>query len=187
MSAATITLRIVGAPKGKQRARFVKATGRTYTPPETNAAEARVREAWRLAGAVDLGNGPLAATLELHVARPASHWRVDGSLTAKGVREWVPVRKPDLDNALKLALDALNGHAYRDDAQVCVIDRMDRRWAASGAREHVVLTLRQCDVPDDVRDAMAALVTKRARTAPSLADAATDSATAELERTEAAA
>lgn len=158
----TIELHIPGRPVGKARPRFVKATGRTYTPKDTEAAEARVREAWRLAGSVDLGDGPLAAVLTIAVARPASHLRVHGGLTAAGTRAWVPLRKPDCDNALKLNLDALNGLAYRDDAQI-VDAHVTRRWAVEGEREHTQLVLWPMEPSADVAAAIAALDAARER------------------------
>ncbi len=40
----------------------------------------------------------------------------------------MPVRKPDLDNFLKCALDAMNGVLVYDDSQITTI-RMTKRWS----------------------------------------------------------
>lgn len=166
MTPLETTLVVHGTPKGKGRMRFVKATGHVHTPQETINAEARVRAAWAEAGAVHLGDGPIAATLTLVTARPGSHWRVKGGLTAAGIRSWAPTKKPDLDNALKLVLDALNKRAFKDDAQV-VRAMCLRRWAEDGEREHVHLTLMQMPVPADVAAAIAVLdAAREARTSP---------------------
>lgn len=112
------TLHIPGKPRGKDRPRFVRKTGRTYTPKETVVAEERIREIWREVGEPAL-SGPLRATMTAFTPRPASHYLTDGvSLSAEGRRHPFPDnQKPDLDNVLKLCLDALNGHAFKDDVQ----------------------------------------------------------------------
>ena len=35
--------------------------------------------------------------------------------------EILPTKRPDSDNVIKIILDALNGVAYHDDAQVCEV------------------------------------------------------------------
>ena len=36
--------------------------------------------------------------------------------------EILPTKKPDIDNIMKVVLDALNGVAYFDDKQVCKVN-----------------------------------------------------------------
>lgn len=138
------TLAIPGPPAGKARPRFVRATGRTYTPDTTVRAEDRVRNAWHQAGRPWLGDGPLAIHVEVVVARPRSHYRVNGELSAAGVRATRPTRKPDLDNVLKLLADSMNGCAFKDDAQI-VQASLCRRWAARDEREHVLVGVSTVD------------------------------------------
>ena len=38
--------------------------------------------------------------------------------------EMLPTKKPDIDNIMKIVLDALNGVAYYDDSQVCRVNFM---------------------------------------------------------------
>lgn len=141
-----IVLRIDGTPKGKGRPRFSRQAGRTYTPVETTRAENRVQLAWLNAGRPRV-DGPIDLHLELVVERPAAHWRVDGTLGAAGVRQPLPVRKPDIDNALKLVMDALNGCAYRDDVDV-VHARVVRRWANPGEHEHSTIRIQPAATPE---------------------------------------
>jgi Holliday junction resolvase RusA-like endonuclease len=148
-----IELRIDGKPTGKGRPRFVRATGRTFTDPQTEAAEARVERAWEDAGKPRL-TGPIAFDLEIVVRRPKNHYRVNGMLTTAGAREPWPCRKPDADNALKLAMDALNGRAYRDDVDVVRV-RVTRRWATSDEPEHTVIRVAAIATPAALTEAAA--------------------------------
>jgi Holliday junction resolvase RusA-like endonuclease len=126
----TVTLWIEGAPQGKGRPRF-SARGAVYTPAATKLAEGRIIDAWTNEGQPRL-DGPIAVDLTLWVARPKGHYRKNGELSAAGAEKPLPVgKKPDLDNAVKLAMDALNGRAYRDD--VDVIELCARRaWSMDG-------------------------------------------------------
>jgi Holliday junction resolvase RusA-like endonuclease len=135
-----IVLEIDGPPRGKARPRFVKETGRTYTPSATIHAEDRIRAAWERVGSITL-EGPVRLDLTVVVARPGGHFKVDGTLSKAGVRAggW-PVKRPDLDNCLKLVADALNGCAYKDDAQIAQAT-LRRRWADPGEREHTIVEI----------------------------------------------
>lgn len=144
---------VLSEPRGKGRPRFVRATGRTYTDTPTLRAEQRIAEAWRTTSQERLPDIPLELVVSLVMARPANHRRTDGSLGAAGQRAPMPVRKPDVDNALKLVMDALNGFAYRDDVQI-VQATVRRRWARMGEPAHTVILLNAAYEPDlsDVLD-----------------------------------
>lgn len=138
MAVATlIELRCAGRPSGKDRPRFNRQTGRTYSTTSTVRAEQDLRAVWREAGEPRLPDDQaVALTVVLRVERPAGHFRKDGSLSAEGLRHPVPRnKKPDLDNAVKLVMDGLNGRAYRDDVQVAQLEAR-REW--SPASETVV-------------------------------------------------
>lgn len=122
MNATSFRLTILGTPVGKARPRFDTRTGRVYTPSRTVIAEDLIRAAWRDAGEPRLPNdAALMFRVEVELERPRSHLRRDGELSAAGLRSKWPTRRPDVDNCLKLALDALNGVAFRDDKQVCEV------------------------------------------------------------------
>lgn len=146
MPDAPIVLRVDGLPVGKGRPRFVKQTGRTFTPGDTKRHENRVQLAWLAAGRPRLPDGPAIIGVELVVPRPQNHWRQDGTLSAAGERAEWPVRKPDVDNALKLVMDALNGCAYRDDVDL-VYAAITRRWANPGEHAHTVIRLQPARGP----------------------------------------
>ena len=125
-----IVLELSGKPEGKGRPRFGKG-GRVYTPNATKLAEGRIIDAWTNAGQPRI-DGPVRLTLLLEVARPKNHFTTKGELNVLGRRNERPTgRKPDVDNALKLVMDALNRRAYRDDVDV-VEARVWRRWALDG-------------------------------------------------------
>lgn len=112
---------------GKGRPRATK-TGRMYTPAATRNAELRIEMAWELAGSPRLMDGPCAVNVVVYLDRPMSHFRVNGEPSKAGLASVFPTRKPDVDNTLKLALDALNGLAWKDDVMV-VEARVCKRWA----------------------------------------------------------
>jgi Holliday junction resolvase RusA-like endonuclease len=141
-----IELRVMGTPTGKGRPRFNTRTGHAMTPHKTRVAEARVIEAWHLAGEPRLPDGPAVLTVEMALERPNAHWKLDGTLSAAGLRSEWPTKKPDADNVLKLVMDSLNGCAYRDDAQI-VHAWVVKRWCNGGESERTLITLKPAPVP----------------------------------------
>lgn len=117
MNVPGFTIRIEGLPHGKQRARH--GNGRTFTPRETVLAEGEIRRIWEQEGCPRLPDGPVHLEVELGVVRPESHYTRRRMLSKEGQRNWRPFRrKPDVDNALKLVMDALNTRAWHDDVRV---------------------------------------------------------------------
>jgi len=113
----TIDLTIPGTPVAKGRGRATK-TGRVFTPKKTREAEDTLagRAMALLAGVVGL---PLAGPLRLEATftsvQPSS-WSAK-----KRASMPAPTSRPDVDNLLKLATDALNGVVWVDDAQLVTI------------------------------------------------------------------
>lgn len=104
----TITVPFV---RGKGRPRFVRATGRAYTPDKTAEAMAAIRAAWLDATDEKAPSGT-PVTVAIVAVRP-----LPKSRPKRIVRE-ADVSGVDLDNLEKLCLDALNGVAWDDDRQV---------------------------------------------------------------------
>lgn len=108
---------VLDPPRGKGRPRF--GNGRAYSDSATRHAESAVRAAWKDAGGETLPPGvPLHCEARMYLQRPRSHYKRDGYLNAVGARSRYPLRKPDVDNAAKLILDALEGYAYPADAAI---------------------------------------------------------------------
>ena len=111
MSRPTVRrLTIAGEPVGKARPRVTRHG--TYTPAATRKAEAGVALAWTEAHADYLPTPGARHGLAVTFYRNHRYQR-------------------DLDNLVKLLMDALNGHAWEDDHQVEHI-RADVRWVAKG-------------------------------------------------------
>lgn len=129
-----ITFEIPGKPQGKARPRVVrnKYTGKSHgiTPEKTKSYEDLIRWCWQSAGGLSFGDG---VQIEMRIV---AEFAIPKSYSKARVREIVqgglrPVCKPDVDNIQKVVLDALNGIAYRDDAQVVRIS-CEKRYALDG-------------------------------------------------------
>ena len=48
-----------------------------------------------------------------------------------------PIKKPDMDNVVKVIADSLNGVAYRDDTQI--VDQMCRKFYSDEPRVEVII------------------------------------------------
>ena len=115
-----------------------------FTPNETLSAEQWVRVCWmEQIGRVFL-TGPLEVEVEITVQVPSS-WR--GEKVKKAMAgKLMPTGKPDLDNTAKLLLDALNGIAWRDDAQVVGL-KVSKRY---GSEPETLIRVKPLSEPDAV-------------------------------------
>jgi len=137
-----IELTVTGKPEGKGRPRL-GAGGRVFTPRTTSVAEREIRAAWEGVGEPRLADGPIEIEVLLVVERPLGHFNTKGELNKKGREMPFPHnKKPDVDNAIKLVMDALNTRAYRDDVQVCKAAVM-REW---GDVAHTRIRLNELNV-----------------------------------------
>lgn len=117
-NARPIIITIPGEMRGKGRVKFSARGGfaRAYTDAKTVTAENWVRSC-----ASDVAPAaPLEGPVELHavvgVAVPASWPKKRQAAALAGTLR--PTSKPDIDNAVKLIADALNGVIWRDDKQI---------------------------------------------------------------------
>lgn len=112
---------IPGKPCGKQRPRFTRY-GHTYTPGQTVNYENLVKLCFQQAHP---DTEPIAKGVEL-CADIRAYYPIPSSVSKKRREQMIggtfrPVVKPDTDNIAKIILDALNGIAYHDDAQIVVL------------------------------------------------------------------
>lgn len=110
-------------PQPKLRPRFKVRYNRviTFTPPATKAFEDQVAVYYKNAvnGFCFEQGKPIAIELEFGLAIPKSTSKKDRERMLNGFI--APAKKPDIDNLTKSVMDALNGVAWHDDAQVCHI------------------------------------------------------------------
>lgn len=106
-----------GEPQGKARPRFTRG-GRAYTPKKTVEYERAIKNAFLAAGGA-LTNLPVKVSINAYYKIPASATKKKTAQMMSG--EILPTKKPDTDNIAKAVCDALNGVAYHDDAQVCIL------------------------------------------------------------------
>ena len=115
-SDGVVRIVVPGAPVGKGRPRFVRATGRTYTPTKTANYEAILAaaggEAMEAARPLD---GPLEVRVTAFMPVPTSWSRKKQRTALEGS---IRPGRPDADNILKLAADSLNNIVWRDDLQI---------------------------------------------------------------------
>lgn len=122
--------------RGKGRVRFVRQTGRTYTPDTTAEAMEQVRAAYvaRARGETAPKGAPVMVEIDTFRSLPKSR--------PKKVTHEPDVFKPDADNVAKLVLDALNGTAWHDDTQVThlVVQKHHRTRMCDGDLTHVCVS-----------------------------------------------
>ena len=110
---------VEGQPKGKGRPRFTTSGGypRTYTPLETRRYEERIRECFfeQVKEPIEKDKIDTLQIIAFYQV-PASESKKRKQLMIDG--KLSPTVKPDLDNVIKVVLDALNGIAYNDDKQL---------------------------------------------------------------------
>ncbi len=110
-------------PVGKGRPRHTR-TGHVYTPTATRVAEAQIAAAYlhvaRPARVTPAPKGvPVSLAIRAVFPTPGSWARWRHERAAHGA--YPHTARPDADNIAKTVLDALNGVAWHDDAQVSAV------------------------------------------------------------------
>ena len=128
---------VPGEPQGKGRPRFVRQTGRTYTPEKTATYENLVKVQFM---AVAQGQrfsdiAQLAMRLRINYSIPKSVSAKKRSNMLLGIEK--PVKRPDASNVLKAIEDGLNRVAYRDDAQIVYVEITKRYAEQPGVDVHL--------------------------------------------------
>lgn len=117
-----ITFQVPGKPQGKARARGVynKQLKRSisYTPDNDLLYENLIKTLYmQEAGKMRFEKGtPVALRITARFEPPKSASKKRQQQMLSG--EIPPLKKPDIDNIVKVVADALNGVAYHDDAQI---------------------------------------------------------------------
>lgn len=106
-----------GKPQGKQRPRFSRISKTVYTPNKTAKYEKQIAKAYTGSGGKRIPVGCyVSVTVHAYFPIPKSYSQKKREDCFE--RRLRPDKKPDMDNILKVVLDALNEVAYEDDKQV---------------------------------------------------------------------
>lgn len=131
---------------GKQRPRFNRFTGRTYTPSKTHRYEDAVKAAYitKYPSGMWVQNKEQPISIELDI-----HFKMTDSWSRKKKEKNVGtycLKHLDLDNIYKSVTDALNGVAYPDDSQICEIKAVRKVW---DTEEYVSIRLTELEGTDE--------------------------------------
>ena len=113
---------IEGKIKGKARPRVYN--GHAFTPKDTVNYENWVKLCYQQQGG-KLLQGSIRANIIAYYKIPKSYSKKRVQAIREG-KEY-PQKKPDIDNCIKVILDALNGIAYEDDKQVVQVIAV-KKW-----------------------------------------------------------
>jgi Holliday junction resolvase RusA-like endonuclease len=104
---------VEGTIKGKARPRFYN--GHAISAKDTVNYENWVKMCYQQQNGKYL-EGQIRAEITAYYKVPKSY----SKRRMEGIREGkeYPLKRPDIDNCIKIILDSLNGIAYKDDAQI---------------------------------------------------------------------
>lgn len=130
-----VMFKVYGQPTGKGRPRFSKKTGVAFTPKETVNYENLVRMEYTRQ--CEGRRFPDDAMLDLRIK---AYYSIPKSASKKKKEQMIlgiirPIKKPDMDNIIKIIADSLNQIAYRDDAQI--VDNQCRKFYSEKPRVEV--------------------------------------------------
>ena len=108
---------VPGTIKGKGRPRVNSYTGTVYTPTTTKDYEYLVEQYFLLKyPKFKPLEGRLAVNITATFSLPKSTKKQDKEKMLENVIS--PTKKPDIDNIVKIILDAMNKFAFKDDTQI---------------------------------------------------------------------
>ena len=112
---------VIGAIKGKARPRVNTYTCKAYTPENTKDYELLIKQYFKIKYPryVPLENR-VCVKIIAQFKVPKATTKKDKELILEG--KLSPTKKPDIDNIIKIILDALNKMAFKDDNQITKIE-----------------------------------------------------------------
>lgn len=117
----SIELTVPGNPQGKQRAKTFKKGdfAGAYTPAKTVNYETYIKELFAIKYPDFMPlEGPLMLQFTAYVSIPASTSQKKRAMMLEG--SIIPEKSPDIDNILKIIMDALESVAYKRDSQIAI-------------------------------------------------------------------
>lgn len=124
-TARKFSFKVLGEPVAKARPRFNSKTRMTYTNKKTKNAERLIQTEYIKQGGGNRNDYSGKVEIELVFVFPIrKSW---SKVKKRGMWNKAHTIKPDLDNLEKTVLDALNGLAFKDDSQVCLVTK-EKFW-----------------------------------------------------------
>ena len=116
----TIELTVPGEPKGKARPRVTR-TGVAYTPTKTVNYETFIKGIFTTKDPDFMpSEKSLGARIIAYLLIPKATSKKKTLLMESGIIR--PAKSPDVDNIVKMVMDALEGLAYKRDSQVVSVN-----------------------------------------------------------------
>ena len=112
---------VPGKITGKARPRVNTITGRAYTPNNTKDYEMLIKQYFKV-------KYPHYETLEGRIkVKIIAYFAIPKSINKEQRKEMLennisPTKKPDIDNIIKIILDAMNKMAFKDDSQITKLE-----------------------------------------------------------------
>lgn len=112
---------VPGKITGKARPRVNTITGRAYTPSNTKDYEMLIKQYFKV-------KYPHYETLEGRIkVEIIAYFAIPKATNKSQQKEMIennisPTKKPDIDNIIKIILDALNKMAFKDDSQITKLE-----------------------------------------------------------------
>ena len=133
---ASVTFQVPGKPQGKARARTVYNPhlkhSISYTPENDLLYENLIKTLYmQAADGIRFEKGtPVILRIVARFEPPKSASKKMQRLMLEGAVP--PLKKPDIDNIVKVVADALNGAAYHDDTQIVFVSAKKAYSAVEG-------------------------------------------------------
>ncbi|HEX2986131.1 MAG TPA: RusA family crossover junction endodeoxyribonuclease [Caproiciproducens sp.] len=130
----SVRFTIPGPPVGKARPKVVRLKNgfsHTYTPDKTVSYEELTRYRYMAAARGFKFSPEAQLCIQITACFPvptSKSKRVKADMLSGQIK---PAKKPDCDNIVKIICDALNGFAYKDDAQI-VLAQIGKEYAEDG-------------------------------------------------------
>jgi len=113
-----------------------------YSDPKDVEYKELIKMCWIDSGGQKM-EGPCVVNVYANFDRPKTHYKKDGALSAEGQRHALPVMKPDIDNVLKIVMDAITEcFTNNDDAHVAVVHAY-RNWTFTNEREGLRISVQR--------------------------------------------
>ena len=127
---------VIGDIKGKARPRVNSNTGIVYTPTNTKDYENLIKQYFVM-------KYPRYTPFENRVmVKITAYFKIPKNTSKKHAESMLsgdisPTKKPDIDNIVKIVLDALNKIAFKDDNQITKLE-VEKRY---GAEEKLICNI----------------------------------------------